>query len=217
MTAYAVSSTYIVGLTGGIGSGKSSASELFESLGAYVIDVDVISRSLTAKDGLAVMGIADAFPDVVSNGIIDRKLLRVIAFSSVDSRLVLESILHPLIRAESLRKVLGAPSKGSDYILLVVPLLYESDFYAGMIECSVTIDVDEQNQVSRIIKSRDLDSVTAAKIIKSQTPRDERLRRAQFVIDNRGDVASLAQQVGSLHRLLGSSADNHSKLALKAL
>ncbi len=208
MTAPAALPSYIVGLTGGIGSGKSTASELFESLGAYIVDVDIISRGLTAKNGLAVARIAEAFPDTVSNGVINRERLRSIAFSSARNKLVLESILHPLIRSESLKEILIASSRARDYILLVVPLLYESDFYVRMIACSIAIDVDEQDQVSRIIKSRNVDSATATTIISAQIQRSERLRRAQFVIDNRGSVADLAQQVSTLHQLLVSSGRN---------
>jgi dephospho-CoA kinase len=193
---------YIAGLTGGIASGKSTASKVFASLGAHIVDVDVISRNLTAEEGPAVETIARAFPGVVSHGVIDREWLRSLAFARPANRLRLESILHPLIRRITLQEIAAASLCRVDYILLVVPLLYELDFYMRMIECSIAIDVDRQHQLSRIAQSRNLDSGTAKSIINTQISREARMRRAQFIIDNRGDSANLARQVHSVHELL---------------
>jgi dephospho-CoA kinase len=204
-------STYVVGLTGGIGSGKSVVSALFESLGVHVVDVDVISRQLTGANGEAVAQIAAVFPDAVSNGVIDRERLRFLAFANDNNRIALESIIHPLIRAESVQQVLKAAANRKSYVLLVVPLLFESDFYARAVECAVAVDVDRPTQVSRLIAARSIDVTTVEKIIAVQMPRKERLMRTQFVINNHGDVTELARQVRMLHQVFEASARAHSK------
>jgi dephospho-CoA kinase len=197
---------YVVGLTGGIGSGKSSASVMFELLGAYVIDADVISRQLTETGGRALEAIAQSFPEVIERGQLDRVHLRTIVFRSLERRRVLESILHPLIRKESISRLSRQPAGGAPYVLLVVPLLFESAFYSEQMNCSVVMDVDEATQVSRVVESRGMDRAAVVSIVASQMTRLDRLRRAQFVVNNCGCPTALQPQVDGLHRVLCANA-----------
>jgi dephospho-CoA kinase len=197
---------FIVGLTGGIGSGKTSAADTLGVYGAFVIDVDQISRELTAVGGDAVGAVAQAFPSVVHDGIVDRGLLRQIVFADTAKRQLLESILHPLIGVETSKLIESNEAYAASYVLLVVPLLFESDRYAERIDCAVVVDVDEIDQIARVTASRDISEASVAKIISAQLPREARLRKAQFVIDNRGDRKALERQLVELHRVLCANA-----------
>jgi dephospho-CoA kinase len=197
---------YVVGLTGGIGSGKSSASIMFERRGAYVIDTDVISRQLTETGGGALDAIAQYFPAVFEDGQLDRARLRSIVFRSLDKRRALEAILHPLIREESMLRLSRQPAGGAPYVLLVVPLLFESTFYSERVNCSVVMDVDEATQVSRVVESRGMDRAAVVNIVASQMTRLDRLLRAQFVVNNFGRPTALQPQVDRLHRVLCATA-----------
>lgn len=205
MTSNAVA-PYVVGLTGGIGSGKSSVSIMFERRGAYVIDTDVISRQLTETGGGALPAIAQSFPEAIERGHLDRARLRSVVFRSPERRRALESILHPLIREESISQLSRQPAGDAAYVLLVVPLLFESTFYSERTNCSVVMDVDEATQISRVIESRGIDHESVVSIVESQMSRQDRLRRAQFVINNSGHPISLQPQVDSLHRVIRANA-----------
>jgi dephospho-CoA kinase len=206
MTESSANAPFIVGLTGGIGSGKSTAAEILAACGAFVVDVDEISRALTGVGGAAVDAIADAFPSAVHGGVVDRASLRQIVFSDVAKRRSLESILHPLIRERTSKLMMQSAAQDACYVLLVVPLLFESDSYAERIDCAVVVDVDEVDQIARVSASRNIPESTVAKIIAAQMPREARLSRAQFVVDNRGDRASLELQLSALHRVLSANA-----------
>ncbi|TAG00543.1 MAG: dephospho-CoA kinase [Betaproteobacteria bacterium] len=207
---------FLVGLTGGIGSGKTSAADILGARGAFVVDVDQISRELTAMGGDAVSAIAQAFPSVVHDGIIDRTLLRQIVFADTTKRQALESILHPLIGIETSKLIESNEAHAASYVLLVVPLLFESDRYAERIDCAVVIDVDEIDQIARVTASRNIDESSVAKIISAQLPREARLRRAQFVIDNRGDRKALERQLVELHSVLCANARQSRELRVSA-
>ncbi len=197
---------YIVGLTGGVGAGKSTAGDIFKRLGAHVIDVDDVSRSLTVPHGAAVSAIAAAFPSVVKDETIDRAKLRELVFSDPCARKNLESILHPLIRERTFVALTSDAATSAPYVVLIVPLLFESNAYASLIDCSVVIDVPESTQIARVVSNRDVSEETARGIIAAQMPRQERLRRAQFVISNDEDASRLAQQIEALHRVLCANA-----------
>ncbi len=198
---------FIVGLTGGIGSGKSSAAACFAALGACVIDADAIAHALTVPNGPAIAAINAAFPGVVHDGILDRAALRERVFAAALERERLESILHPMVRAETDRLMASADAMRAPYVIHMVPLLFESKDYAQRIDCAVVVDVDEATQVDRVTSARNVPAATVRQIIAAQMSRAERLRRTQFVIDNRGDQIALKQQVAKLHTVFLANAN----------
>ncbi|MGL5005283.1 MAG: dephospho-CoA kinase, partial [Casimicrobium sp.] len=191
--------SYVVGLTGGVGSGKSTAAAMLLAKGVFVIDVDDISRALSSKGGAAVSKIADAFPDVMHNGEIDRTKLRERVFANLADRKLLESILHPMIREQTALELASNAAIDAPYSLLVVPLLFESNAYASLIECAVVVDVSVETQVHRVVTTRGVDPAVARNIVAAQMTREARLSRAQFVLNNEGDKTTLQRQMDQLH------------------
>ena len=197
---------FIVGLTGGIGSGKSSAAAHFARLGAFVIDADALSHTLTQVEGPAVAAIGIAFPGVVTAGVLDRAALRARVFEQASERAKLEAILHPMIRAETQAVVASVDAKNAPYIIHMVPLLFESKGYADRIDCAVVVDVDEATQIERVTRIRGVPLSTVKQIIASQMSRADKLLHAQFVIDNSGAESTLEPQVQQLHRVFTANA-----------
>lgn len=192
---------FSVGLTGGIGSGKSAAAEHFSRLGACVIDTDVIAHELTSSNGAAMAAIECEFGPgfVTRTGSLDRAAMRARVFSDPPARKVLEAILHPLIRAESARRLLldSAP-----YAVLVVPLLVENlAAYRPLLDRILVIDCDEAQQLQRTTARPGLDLEQAKAILATQAPRAARLAIADDLIDNRRDLARLHEQVERLHAI----------------
>jgi dephospho-CoA kinase len=187
----------VVGLTGGIGSGKSYAAELFGARGAAIVDTDVIAHQLTAPGGAAMAAIRAAFGETVidSHGALDRAAMRELAFADPAQRKRLEAILHPLIRAESAARVAAAEAP---YILLVVPLLVESGTYRDRVARVLVVDCSEQTQVDRVVARSGLTPQAVRAIMAAQATRAERLAVADDVIDNDGDVDALRRQVATL-------------------
>ena len=187
----------VVGLTGGIGSGKSYAAELFRARGAAIVDTDVIARELTAPGGAAMTAIRAAFGGTVidAQGALDRAAMRELAFADPAQRKGLEAILHPLIRAESAARVAAAEAP---YILLVVPLLVESGTYRDRVARVLVVDCREQTQVDRVVARSGLTPQAVRAIMAAQATRAERLAAADDVIDNDGDVDALRRQVATL-------------------
>ena len=187
----------VVGLTGGIGSGKSAAAEEFARLGATVIDTDAIAHELTAKEGGAIPEIRRTFGDqaIGRDGAMDRSVMRELAFSDPQARRTLEGILHPMIREESERRI-GA-AKGP-YVVYVVPLLIESGDYAKRVDRVVVVDAPEETQLARV-RTRGLADERIRSIIRSQMARADRLKAADDVIDNAGSLERLRNQVAALH------------------
>jgi dephospho-CoA kinase len=200
---------YVVGLTGGVGSGKSTAATMFAAHGAFVVDVDDISRSLSATGGAAVTAISKAFPSAMRDGEIDRAALRELVFANIAERKKLEAILHPLIREGANRAMNSDVAKRAPYILLVVPLLFESDAYASVIECAVVVDVAVETQITRVSATRGVAPEITRGIIAAQISREDRLERAQFVLSNDGEKSALQQQVDRLHLALLANATTH--------
>ena len=189
---------FAVALTGGIGSGKTTASNLFGELGADVIDTDLIARALTASGQPAVTQIANHFgADVVnSDGSLNRTRMREIAFLDEHDRLALENILHPLIRAEVKRRLSISPGP---YALVVIPLLTESrgHDYAGRI---AVVDCSEDQQISRVTQRSKLSRDQVLAIMATQATRKDRLAIADDIIDNDSSPQALHSQVDTLHR-----------------
>ncbi len=185
-------------MTGGIASGKSTVADQLAELGAVVIDTDVIAREVVLPGMPALAEIRDAFGDDVidENSGLDRRALRKRVFADEDARLRLESILHPRIRAETLRQSAAADGP---YQLIVVPLLVGSELTDAM-DRILVVDCDEETQVRRLLK-RDAESEAQARaILAAQASRDERLAIADDVIVNDGSLEDLEQRTLDLHR-----------------
>jgi dephospho-CoA kinase len=189
---------YCVGLTGGIGSGKSAASGMFEALGAAVVDTDEISRALTAPGGAAIAEIRKQFgpESIAADGGLDRERMRLLVFRDAASRARLEEILHPLIRSRT-RDAIAATRR--PYVVVVVPLLFETGACMELIQRVLVVDCEEEEQVRRVMARSGLAAGEARRIMATQLPRAERLRRADDVLHNDGGIEALRSQVAQLH------------------
>jgi dephospho-CoA kinase len=193
---------YLVGLTGGIGSGKSTVATMFAAQGVRVIDTDLISRQLTQADGDAIPKIRDAFGAHLINpqGALDRSKMRELVFCDPARKKQLEAILHPLIFAQT--KQQASSPTDAPYTLIVVPLLFESGRYTGWLHRVITVDCPEDVQIVRTMQRSNLDETAVRAIMAQQLSRSERLRLADEVIRNDGDLQALQNQVDALHRRL---------------
>lgn len=188
----------VVGVTGGIGSGKTTAVKLFEALGASVVDTDAIAHALTQPGGAAIPAIRARFGAayVQADGGLDRAAMRALAFSDAHARRDLEAILHPMIRAQSKAQVEAA---SGPYVLLVVPLLVESGSYRATVDRVLVIDCDEAQQVERVQRRSGLSEAQVRAIMASQATRAQRLQAADDVLRNDAGEGELAEQVRALH------------------
>lgn len=189
---------YVVGLTGGIGSGKSAAADAFGKLGATVIDTDAIAHELTGPGGAAIPEIERQFGKafIDAQGAMNRQRMRDLVFSDAEEKQRLESLLHPLIRAESARRVAAA---AGPYAVLVVPLLVESPGYRERVNRVLVVDCPEPLQIARVMQRSNLPEAQVRRIIAAQIQRERRRAAADDVIDNSGTIAALQQQVLKLH------------------
>ena len=190
---------FIIGLTGGIGCGKTSASKLFTNLGVDIIDTDEIARELTQSEGAAIGAIRKVFGDayVTTDGALDRNKMRQLVFSDCASRHQLEKILHPFILTEAARR---AKLASSPYAIMVIPLLFETNDYDKIIRRSLVIDCDEKNQIMRTMKRSKLNEQDVRAIITVQISRQKRLQKADDVIVNNNDLDYLQKQVKKHHQ-----------------
>ena len=190
--------TFVVGLTGGIGSGKSAAADEFARLGATVVDTDAIARELTEPGGAALPQIRSLFGDafVAASGAMDRQAMRSRVFSDPVAKQALERLLHPMIRTEAERRIAAAHGP---YVVYVVPLLIESGDYRSRVDRVLVVDAPEALQVERVgLRSR-LAEEEVRSIMAHQLARAARLAAADDVIDNAGTLDALRQQVAVLH------------------
>lgn len=189
---------WVVGLTGGIGSGKSAAADAFAARGVTVVDTDAIAHALTRPGGAAIELIREAFGDdaIAADGAMDRKRIRDLVFRDAGAKARLEGILHPMIRAESERQVREATGP---YAMLVVPLLVESGNYRKRVDRVLVVDCSEEVQVARVGKRSGLAPDEVRRIIAAQVPRAQRLAAADDVIDNSGSLDALQHAVSVLH------------------
>ena len=192
-------SAFVVGLTGGIGSGKSAATACFAAYGVDVVDADVIAHELTAAGGAAMPALLAAFGAEVAaaDGALDRGRMRRLVFADKRARARLEAILHPLIRGLSGERCRLA---GSPYVILAVPLLVESGGYREQCDRIVAVDCPESLQISRVMSRNRLSAAEVRAIMLTQASRGERLAVADDVIANDGDLAHLETQVDKLHQ-----------------
>lgn len=190
--------SFVVGLTGGIGSGKSAAADEFARLGAAVVDTDVIAHRLTGPGGAALPAIQRVFGEgfILPSGAMDRKRMRERVFADAAARKSLEGVLHPMIRDESERQIAAA---SGPYVVHVVPLLVESGDYRRRVDRVLVVDSPEATQIARVRARSGLSPDEAQAIVRSQTSRAERLAAADDVIDNSGTLEDLRKQVAALH------------------
>jgi dephospho-CoA kinase len=190
--------TFVVGLTGGIGSGKSAAADAFAALGATIVDTDAIAHELTAKGGAAVPEVGRIFgSEFVQAGAMDRKRMRDHVFTEPAAKRKLEGLLHPMIRAESSRRIAAA---GGPYVIHVVPLLLESADYRSRVDRVLVVDAPEETQASRVRARSGLSEDEVRRIMRTQVSRAARLAAADDVIDNGGSRDALRKQVAALHQ-----------------
>jgi dephospho-CoA kinase len=189
---------FTVVLTGGIASGKSTVSGLFEALGVPVVDTDRISRELVEAGKPALEAIVDAFGRecLDGEGGLDRRRMRSVIFADPEARKRLESILHPLIGGEVLRRITALDAT---YCIVVIPLYTESSAY-GWIDRVLVVDADADTQIARVMARDGASRELARAILASQASRSERLALADDVIRNEGSMDQLAAQVRELHR-----------------
>jgi dephospho-CoA kinase len=191
-------SRFVVGLTGGIGSGKSAAADEFARLGATVVDTDAIAHELTQVGGAALPEIARIFgQDFIRDGKMDRQRMRERVFSDPAAKKMLEGLLHPLIREESKRRIAAA---AGPYVVYVVPLLIESPDYRRRVDRVLVVDAPEQAQLARVRARSGLAEDEVRAIVRTQAAREARLAAADDVIDNAGPLDALRNQVAALHQ-----------------
>ena len=188
----------VVGLTGGIGSGKSTVAEALRARGASVVDTDEVSRHLTGPAGAAMAALREAFGArfVAADGSLDREAMRALAFEDPGARSRLEAILHPAIRSEADRQLAAA---GGPYALVVVPLLFETRGYLDRVARTLVVDCPEELQVERTMRRSGLAEAQVRAIMAAQWPRWRRLQAADDVVWNGGAPADLAPQCDRLH------------------
>ncbi|BBI74511.2 MULTISPECIES: dephospho-CoA kinase [Halomonadaceae] len=188
----------IVGLTGGIGSGKSTVARAFGSLGIGWVDADDVAREVVMPGEPALAAIREHFGNDVlhADGTLNRAALRSIVFDNPTERKWLESVTHPRVR-ERILVHLERLQRQSPYVLLVSPLLFESG-QDKLVDRTVVVDVPVELQLSRTRARDDVSEAQVHAILAAQLPREERLTKANDVIDNSGDHASMMQQVTQL-------------------
>ena len=189
---------FVVGLTGGIGSGKSAAADEFARLGASVVDTDAIAHELTGKGGAALPRIEKVFgQEFIVAGVMDRHRMRNHVFADPAEKKKLESLLHPLIRAEGARRIQAA---AGPYVIYVVPLLVESGEPRRGVDRVLVVDAPEAAQLERVRSRSRLADGEIRAILAAQATREARRAAADDVIDNGGSLDALRKQVAALHR-----------------
>jgi dephospho-CoA kinase len=190
-----------IGLTGGIGSGKSTVAAMLVAQGALLVDTDAIARSLTAPGGAAMPAVAQAFGSgfVAADGALDRERMRALAFADTGAKARLEAILHPLIGAEALRQ---AALAGGRPVVFDVPLLTPGSAWRARVARVLVVDCGEDTQAARVAARPGWDEVMAQRVIVQQIPRTQRRALADAVIHNDGlTLEALRDEVQALWRL----------------
>ena len=184
---------YVIGLTGGIACGKSAVSNIFASFGVTIIDADVVSRFVMQDGGECAREVIRAFPLCANGGSIDRRKLREIVFSDKEKLAKLNSITHPRIKNEIVRRI----NEVDGLVLLVVPLLFEAgyDKECDMVVC-VIADVD--NRINRLVLRDNIDRQLALEMINSQMSDEERIKRSDYLIENDSTIEELKNKVSQL-------------------
>jgi len=195
-----------VGLTGGIGSGKSTVLQMLAALGAFPIDADAISRAATGAGGSAIPAIRQRFgPDfITADGALDRERMRALAYADPAARRGLEAIVHPLVGAETERQAESAEATGARCIVFDVPLLVESGRWRQRLDRVLVVDCSPATQVVRVMARSGLSAQQVEAVIAAQAPRGLRLAAADTVICNDGiTLEQLQQRVRQAARAFG--------------
>lgn len=187
----------VIGLTGGIGSGKTTVCALFAERGVEIIDADLVSRKLVQPGSPALGHLTEHFGTeiLLPDGSLNRPLLRQKTFTDKQVKQQLEAILHPLIRSAIVQQVARS---NSAWLILAAPLLLESGSY-NFVDRILVIDTDEQLQIERTCARDHCSADDVKRIMQTQWPREKRLRHADDIIHNSGDSVELAQQVSTLY------------------
>ena len=191
----------LVGLTGGIGSGKTTVSDLLTQLGAGVIDTDLIAHQITGPGGSAIPLIQKEFgPDYIdASGALNRAKMRTLVFENPKFRGLLEQITHPLIQQKTIQQALELAKNGAPYLVFVVPILIESRTWQNLIDYLIAVDCPVETQIERVMHRNNLSRADVWKIIKAQVSRHDRNAQANTVIENTGDLDSLKIHVEDLN------------------
>lgn len=188
----------IIGLTGGIGSGKSTVAQFFTELGINVVDADQKSRDVVEPGSPALTSIAEYFGQeaIKDDGSLDRAYLRSVVFNSEEKRHWLEALLHPLIKEAIIQDLTATES---DYAILESPLLFETDQHQ-MTQKTVLVDVPVETQIERTCQRDNNDRAQVEKIIAAQMPREEKQSKADYLLDNTQSLDAVKEQVHQLHQ-----------------
>ena len=201
-------SKFVVGLTGGIGSGKTTVANLFAAEGVALVDADIVAREVVAPGSKGLEAIVTHFGAEIltPEGELDRAKLRQRIFSNPEEREWLNQLLHPMIRQEMLAQVEKATSA---YVIMVVPLLFENGL-DRLVNRTLVVDISPELQINRTVKRDNVDASQVNSIISSQSSRSEKLARADDIIDNQGEISTLKREVLALHQryLQLSGTDN---------
>jgi dephospho-CoA kinase len=191
-------SNLVVGVTGGIGSGKSTVARLFAEYGASIVDTDDIAHRLTAPGGAALPAIVEQFgPQILAaDGALDRAAMRQRVFADTGARRALEAILHPLIGHHA---DIECTRAAAPYVLLLVPLLVETGTFLAKVSRVLVVDCDESTQIDRVVRRNGLSEAEVRAIMATQASRAERLAVADDVVRNEGDLATVREAVRALH------------------
>lgn len=198
-----------LGLTGGIGSGKSTVAGLLAERGAAVVDADAIARALSAAGGAAMPLIASTFgPDFLTpTGALDRARMRTLIHADATARLRLEAIIHPLVALDTQKQAASAASAGKPCIVFDVPLLVESTSWRQRVDHVLVVDCTPELQISRVMARSQLQRVEVENIMASQATRERRLSAADVVIFNVGlSLEQLADEVRQISHRFGLSS-----------
>lgn len=190
----------VVALTGGIGSGKTIATQTFSKLGVPVIDLDVIAHTLTAAGGALVPEIAAEFGSefITEEGALNRPLMRALVFTQPEARAKLNVLMHPVIFEEACKQL--ADLDASPYVVLAIPLLQESQRYLPYIDHVLLIDCEESLQLARVMQRSGLSAQEAQKIIDAQSSRQSRIDMADSIITNNQNIEDLEQKIHLFHK-----------------
>jgi len=201
---------YVVGLTGGIGSGKTAVADAFATLGVEIVDADALAHRISAAGAQGFAAIRVAFGDAIvgADGELDRAALRHLVFADVAARRRLEGILHPLIRAEAERQV---RSWRGAYGIVVVPLLLEREGLRSIIDRILVVDCPEDEQVRRVVARSGLSTEEVHAIMATQFDRARRRAAADDIVDNSGTLSAIAPQVRALDRRYRELAAAHAR------
>ena len=200
-----------LGLTGGIGSGKSTVASFLAALGAAVIDADAIARAVTAAGGAAIEPIRATFGNkmITPEGALDRQEMRSLVFADASARRRLEAIVHPLVGLETQRQTDDAVAAGHHCLVFDVPLLVESPHWRSRVDKVLVVDCSEATQISRVVARSQLDPAAVQAIMQAQSPRLRRLQAADAVLWNDGiSLTELRTQVAALAATFGLSLAN---------